>query len=193
MRTVAILLLSILAPPLFGQIWPARVVPLHLAEPAVDESLKAFPEDRQARYMFVAGFCEAFLDSWRYASRLQDFHRNFSEEPWGQGYKAGKVAREKLEISVSPADFGYTLEVLTGTFRVGFETSEFVVSASERRFHTNLGLEDSIPETEVTVRAWVSPKSSLGYGHFNQWNQEIILTEVLNPSETGEQNGADNQ
>jgi len=180
MKAIVLILFAILSSQANAQIWPARTIPLHLAEQAVGAAREKYPKKKQSRYEFIDGYCEAFLDSWRHASFGGVVDRGPSRDPRGQGYKAGKAAQKDADDNmITPADFGYQLRELTGVYQGRFEHSEFVEASSGTRYHVNMGSVKSVPAGKLTVKAWVSPVSTLGYGHFNQWKQEIILQKVV--------------
>jgi hypothetical protein len=167
-----------------AQIRPARTIPLHLAEDAVITAQKEFPDDKQSRYGFIDSYCQAFLDSWRYGDRFNNLQRGASSDSLEKGYTAGRKAlREENKASfISPSDFGYLIQDLEGEYTGRFERSEFIANKTGERFHVNLGNEKRLPAGNTKIRAYVSPETALGFGHFNGWKREIIVIKVLNPN-----------
>jgi len=156
-------------------------IPLKLAEPAVTAAQKAFPDNKESRLPFIQGYCQSFLDSWRDGIHAANVTRGFSDKPTEAGYSAGKAAlaaeaaAKAREVGVSPADFGYTMKVIEGTFVPGFETSHFLTADTGEKFHTCFGMVNTLPEGKVKVNVWISPEALMGYGHMGQWKREIIL------------------
>lgn len=166
--------------------WSTRPIPAYLAEPAVLAAQSVFPDDKAAREHFIGAYCEAFLDVWRYGKRIDKVGRAFSAEAYDHGYRVGlKASREDLSYAViSPADFGYVLKTLKGLYKADFEKSEFVVADIDERFHLHHGRVEHFPSGEYEITAWVSPESSLGFGHFGQWKREIIVMSALVSGDT---------
>jgi len=167
-----------------AQIRPERTIPLHLAEDAVLAAQKEFPDDKQSRYGFIDAYGMAFLDAWRFGERRDDVQRGFSNAALEKGYAAGKKALNEGApgFSTSPADFGYLIKELEGQYEHGSERSEFIDRATGERFHLNLGNETRLPDGPIRMRAYASPESTLGYGHFGQWKREAILIDVRSPN-----------
>jgi hypothetical protein len=172
-----------------AQTWPAKTIPLHLAEDAVIAAQNEYPEDKQSRYGFIDSYCMAFLYSLRFGDQNTNVHLGYSDDARQKGYNAGINALREGSIgtSITPADFGYLIKDLEGEYHGGFEKSEFVVSTTGERYHLNKGNEKRIPAGNIKIRAYVSPESSLGYGHFNGWKREIIVIQVLDSENEGEQ------
>ena len=170
-----------------AQIWPARTIPLHLAEDAVLSAQKEFPDDKQSRYGYIDSYCQAYLDSWRYGYRFNNLQRGASSDALEKGYNAGRKAlREEGQASfVSPTDFGYLIQDLEGEYTRRSERSEFIAGKTGERFHLNMGNEKILPTGKMKIRAYVSPETSLGFGHFGGWKREIILIKVLDPEHNG--------
>lgn len=176
--TFCLLLLALCASR--AQAHPERMIPLVLAEPAVQAALEAFPESRESRYGFIDGYCEAFLDHWRHCARISAgrFRKSFTNAPRTCGYAEGNEALpdQMKKTHVTPLDFGYTLQTLTGTFTQGFEKKQFTVAATNEKIWLSRGLLRSLPaDREITISAFVSPLSRLGFGHMNQWKRELIV------------------
>ena len=164
---------------------PERTIPLHLAEDAVLAAQKEFPDDKQSRYGFIDAYGMAYLDAWRFGERREDVQRGFPNAALEKGYAAGKKALNEGApgFSTSPADFGYLIRELEGECTYGSEKSEFVVRATGEHFHLNPGHETRLPAGPIRIRAYVSPETALGFGHFGQWKREIIVIKVLDPNE----------
>jgi hypothetical protein len=182
MRPLLLITLLIGIGSLHAQIWPKRTIPLNLAEPAAKEAMVAFPDNKSNRQLFMYAFCQAFLDQWRWGSRSGTITRQHDKSPYSQGYDAGMraLAGDLKESSISPEDFGYVLKTIEGTYKGGFESSEFKVEGSGERFYTNFGNISDLPEGKVRINVWMSPETELGFGHMNQWKREIIINEIEN-------------
>ena len=182
MRYLLLITLLIGIGSLQAQIWPKRTIPLNLAEPAVKEAMIAFPDHKSNRQLFMYAFCEAFLDQWRYIARPGTIRHGDDKSAYSQGYNAGlrALAGDLKQSSIGPDDFGYVLKTIEGTYKGGFESSEFKVEATGERFHTNPGFIKDLPEGKVRINVWMSPETELGFGHMNQWKREIIINEIEN-------------
>ena len=180
MRYLLLITLLVGIGSLQAQIWPKRTIPLDLAEPAVKEAMIAFPDHKSNRQVFMYAFCEAFLDQWRWGSRSGTITRQNDKSPYSQGYDAGMraLAGDLKEFNITPSDFGYVLKSIEGTYKGGFESSEFEIARTGERFHSNFGFIEELPKGKVRINVWMSPETELGFGHMNQWEREIIINQI---------------
>ena len=157
---------------------PRPAIPSALVESAVDSAKAAFPNEKEKRLSYIDGYCSAFMDHFRYGSRISNLTVRRSDEAWMTGRKAGleSFPEAQKEQHLSPLDFGYTIQSLTGTYAGGFETNHFRIKGTGERLEIFLGTVDSLPvDTEVTIQAYVSPESLIGVGHFNAYKRSIIV------------------
>ena len=157
------------------------MIPSAIAEEAVVSSLEAYPSNEASRRAFVRAYAQAFLDYQRRGERLALTTTRHGDEPSQKGYDTAKsrILEGRGDLWLSPAEFGYSQIEVIGQFRRLFEISEFVTSDGEK-LHLNLGFLKDIPEQqELRLKAWLSPRSALGFGHFNQWQQELIAIEII--------------
>lgn len=157
------------------------MIPSLIAEEAVLASVDAFPKEADERRNFVRAYTQAFLDFQRHGERFAKMTVKHGNPAAQTGYDTAKVRilERNGSLWVSPAEFGYSQTTVDGKYRRSFEVSEFVTSDGTK-LHMNLGFLQELPQdTHVRLKAWLSPKNARGFGHFNQWKQELIAIEVL--------------
>ncbi|CAM2767870.1 hypothetical protein [Rariglobus hedericola] len=179
MKSLSILFLAAYLTVLAQAFPPRPPIPSVLVEPALAAAKAAFPDDKEKRLNYISGYCEAFLDNFRYGSRIQNVYRN-SDDVWNSGRNSGLKAFPEIQKNsyISPMDFGYTLQTLTGTYVTGFETGHFLLSETKEKVEIFLGAVDSLPaDREIRIKAFVSPESIIGVGHFNAYRRSIIVVQ----------------
>lgn len=155
------------------------IIPVPLAETAVLAARERFPDDSLKRGEFIEEYAEAYLDFLRLGGA--GFER-MKKMAGGGGRQAGfdaaraAILDPKTRMTVTPANFGYGLIIIDGTYRGGFEVSEFKSDDGEA-FEISWG-ETPAPRTgsKVRVIGYVSPKTLSRFGHMGAHDREIIVT-----------------
>ena len=187
-----LLFLAILELQLFHSciLFAEPMIPLALAEPAVEAAKKEWPDNADMRRVFISSYCEAFLDAWRYGRRADNIGITKRYRSGFVGYETGMQAKlkELKNTRITPADFGYKTVSIEGTYKSTFEISEFIEGVTGERYYVNLGDVEVLPQGKVRLLAWVSPEASLlmgherlvGFGHMGRCKLELIVIHVEN-------------
>lgn len=157
------------------------MLPSEIAEDAVLSSVNAFPKDANERRGFLRAYTQAFLDFQRHGERFANITVKHGNPAAQNGYDTArkKILERDGSLWISPAEFGYSHTIVDGECKSSFEVSEFVTTDGTK-LHLNLGFVNELPQdTPIRLKAWLSPKDAMGFGHFNQWNQELIAIEIL--------------
>lgn len=157
------------------------MIPPGIAEEAVLSSVDAYPRDADERRHFLRAYTQAFLDFQRHGDHFAKITVKHGNPAAQNGYDTAKkrILDRNGKLWISPAEFGYSQATIEGKYKRSFEVSEFVTTEGTK-LHLNLGFLPELPQdTPIRLKTWLSPKDAIGFGHFNQWNQEVIAIEVL--------------
>lgn len=147
---------------------------------------------------------EKFIYSYYdgYESGLKCIHGTYSSgngiEPQNQGFQAGRAAAiadiKAGSLNVTLKDFGYEHIERKGKLKLEFENREFLLEDSGARWwltynpdigkrYAKLRGKGELRPRSLYVyahfRGYLSPDRGIGVGHFNQYDREFVVTEIV--------------
>jgi len=145
-------------------------------------------------------FIYSFFDGYVYALTNVDGEVTIDIEPnpsqkgfdCGMAYYKKRVETESQNFSFE--DFGFELLTAKGTYQWDFEMSDFRPTANNKRWwvHFSKGVLESFAESRdidedsifdekrmCTFKGYLAPEEEGGVGHFNMYDREFIVVEIL--------------